>query len=333
MSTLFWAVFDEEQKKKTEEILATFDKDSKDEMGMMSITIALSSLMFPGTSVLHTRLRYVYLVGWIFVEALNSKKEFTMELLHKKEKELRKVLQKKKGEDKESFYGILGSTKMIDDDGDGEELSQPPFSVYFNLLKEWGIVTDKTVSVLEIDKDSFCSKFIEIIEDKSFKNDTFVLSESEKEYIEGKIPESILYTIFNDSLALRDKQHFVDFDIDLIKDSEQKKLFENAQNFSILMWGTMLYYNYYLGNESDDLKDNFNIWKSRVKNVVSSDWKQSTTLYYVIDTVNDTQKLFINNWYKYVKENINKLSLDNPPIIKNRVKARKLVAENLSKVR
>jgi len=317
MSTLFWAVFDEEQKKKTEEILATFDKDSKDEMGMMSITIALSSLMFPGTSVLHTRLRYVYLVGWIFVEALNSKKEFTMELLHKKEKELRKVLQKKKGEDKESFYGILGSTKMIDDDGDGEELSQPPFSVYFNLLKEWGIVTDKTVSVLEIDKDSFCSKFIEIIEDKSFKNDTFVLSESEKEYIEGKIPESILYTIFNDSLALRDKQHFVDFDIDLIKDSEQKKLFENAQNFSILMWGTMLYYNYYLGNESDDLKDNFNIWKSRVKNVVSSDWKQSTTLYYVIDTVNDTQKLFINNWYKYVKENINKLSLDNPPIIKN----------------
>jgi len=311
VSSLFWAVFDEEQKKKTEEILATFDKDSKDEMGMMSITIALSSLMFPGTSVLHTRLRYVFLVGWIFVEALKSKKEFTIRLLHIKEKELRKVLQEKKEKDKESFYGILGSTKMIDDDGDGEELSQPPFSVYFNLLKEWEIITDKNVSVLEIDKDSFCSKFIEIIEDGNFKNNTFVLSESEKKYLKGKIPKSILHSIFNDPLALEDKQHFVDFDINPIKDGEQKELFENAQNFSILMWGTMLYYNYYLGNESDDLKKKFDTWKSRVKDVVNSDWEPLATLDYVIDTVNDTQKLFINNWYDYVK-NMSNLDLENP---------------------
>lgn len=311
MSTLFWAVFDEEQKKKTEEILATFDKDSKDEMGMMSITIALSSLMFPGTSVLHTRLRYVYLVGWIFVEALNSKKEFTMELLHKKEKELRKVLQEKKGKDKESFYGILGSTKMIDDDGDGEELSQPPFTVYFNLLKEWEIITDKNVSLLEIDEGSFCSEFLDIVKHEDFKHNTFALSKSEKEYIKRKIPKSILHSIFDDSLALADKQHFVDFDIDLIKDSEQKKLFENAQNFSILMWGTMLYYNYYLGNESDDLEKKFDTWKSRVKDVVSSDWEPLTTLDYVI-VINGTQELFINNWYYYVKANMNNLDLEKP---------------------
>jgi len=59
MSKLFWAVFDQNQKNKTEEILATIEKDSKDEMGLMGITIALSNKMFPGTSVLHTRLRYI----------------------------------------------------------------------------------------------------------------------------------------------------------------------------------------------------------------------------------------------------------------------------------
>ncbi|HIP26137.1 MAG TPA: hypothetical protein EYG80_00590 [Flavobacteriaceae bacterium] len=312
MSKLFWAVMDESQKQKTEEILATFDKDSKDEMGLMNITISLSSLMFPGTSVLHTRLRYIYLVGWIFLEALKSKKEFTTELLHKKEKELRKILQEKKKEDKEAFVGILGSTKIVDNDGDGEELSQPPFSVYFNLLKEWKIIKDDNLSVSELYKESFCPKFIEIIEDDSFRNDTFELIESEKEYIVKKIPKSILSTIFDSNIELEQKQHFVDFDIELIQKDAQRKLFKYAQNFSLLMWGTMLYYNYYLGNESDDLKKRLDIWKERVKDVVDSDWKPSKTLDYVTDKINSSQIEFISKWYEYVKQNKDNLNLENP---------------------
>jgi len=312
MSSLFWAVYDEEQKKKAEEILATFDKDSKDEMGLMGITMTLSSLMFPGTSVLHTRLRYIYLVGWIFLEAIKSKKEFTIELLHKKEKELRKILQEQKKEDTQAYIGILGSTKLIDSDGDGEELSQPPFSVYFNLLKEWSIVNDKNISVTELYKESFCPQYVELIENDDFINDTFELNKNEKEYIVQQIPESILATIFNDDIELEQKEHFVDFDIALIKNDEQKRLFEYAQNFSLLMWGTMLYYNYYLGNESDDLKKRFKTWQERVLTVVESDWKPSDTLEFVSDKTNASQIMFIENWYEYVKQNIDNLDLEKP---------------------
>jgi len=312
MSSLFWVVYDEEQKKKAEEILSTFNKDSKDEMGLMSITIALSSKMFPGTSVLHTRLRYIYLVGWIFLEAIKSKKELTIELLHKKEKELRKILQEQKKEDKKAYTGILGSTKLIDIDGDGEELSQPPFSVYFNLLKEWNIVNDKNLSVVELYKESFCSKYIELIEYDDFKNNTFELTQNEKEYIVQQIPKSILSTIFNDDIELEQKKHFVYFDINLIEDVEQKILFEYAQNFSLLMWGTMLYYNYYLGNESDDLKKRFKTWKKIVKYVVQSDWEPSDTLEFVSNKTNASQKSFIKSWYEYVKLNIDNLDLENP---------------------
>jgi hypothetical protein len=317
MSKLFWAVYDEEQKKKAEEILATFDKDSKDEMGLMGITMTLSSLMFPGTSVLHTRLRYIYLVGWIFLEAFKSKKELSIELLHQKEKELRQILQEQKKEDKKEFTGILGSTKIIDDDGDGEDLSQPPFSVYLNLLKEWNIIRDKTLSVVELEKDVFCLEYIEIIEDSNFKNSTFLLTKSEKKYIAKKIPTSILNTIFNveNDVELEEKQHFVDFEIEAIKDDEQKKLFQYAQNFSLLMWGTMLYYNYYLGNESDDLKKKFEVWRKRVKEVVESGWKPEDTLSLVSDKVKPTQKEFVNSWYKYVGEN--NLDLENPNNIDN----------------
>ena len=312
MSSLFWAVYDEEQKKKAEEILATFDKDSKDEMGLMGITMTLSSLMFPGTSVLHTRLRYIYLVGWIFLEAIESKKELTIELLHKKEKELRKILQEQKKEDTQAYIGILGSTKLIDSDGDGEELSQPPFSVYFNLLKEWSIVNDKNISVTELYKESFCPQYVELIENDDFINDTFELNKNEKEYIVQQIPESILATIFNDDIELEQKEHFVDFDIALIKNDEQKRLFEYAQNFSLLMWGTMLYYNYYLGNESDDLKKRFKTWQERVLTVVESDWKPSDTLEFVNDKANASQIMFIENWYEYVKQNIDNLDLEKP---------------------
>lgn len=56
MSSLFWAVLDREQKEKSEELLSTFDKESKDEFGLMSLTIALSNLMFPCTSVFHKKL-------------------------------------------------------------------------------------------------------------------------------------------------------------------------------------------------------------------------------------------------------------------------------------
>jgi len=317
MSSLFWAVYDEEQKKKSEEILATFDKDSKDEMGLMGITMSLSSLMFPGTSVLHTRLRYIYLVGWIFVEAFKSNKAFSRELLHQKEKELRKILQTEKKINKNDFVGILGSTKIIDDDGDGEELSQPPFSVYFNLLKEWDIIKDKNISIIDIDKESFCNEYIAIIENENFKNNTFKLTNTEKAYIVKKIPPSILHTIFETNITLAEKQHFVDFDTILIDNPEQKILFENAQKFSILMWGTMLYYNYYLGNESDELKEKFDTWKKIVKPIVKSTWKPSDNILTLVK-VNSSQINFINQWYEYIKKEYKNLELENPKKIDNK---------------
>jgi len=317
MSSLFWAVYDEEQKKKSEEILATFDKDSKDEMGLMGITMSLSSLMFPGTSVLHTKLRYIYLVGWIFLEAFKSKKKFSRELLHDREKNLRKILQTEKKINKDDFVGILGSTKIIDEDGDGEELSQPPFSVYFNLLKEWDIIKDKNISIIDIDKESFCNEYIEIIENENFKNNTFKLTNTEKAYIVKKIPPSILHTIFETNITLAEKQHFVDFDTILIDNPEQKILFENAQKFSILMWGTMLYYNYYLGNESDELKEKFDTWKKIVKPIVKSTWKPSDNILTLVK-VNSSQINFINQWYEYIKKEYKNLELENPKKIDNK---------------
>jgi len=316
MSSLFWAVLDNDQKKQAAEILATFDKDSKDEMGLMSITIALSNLMFPGTSVLHTRLRYVYLIGWIFLEAMKSNNELSKDILHKKEKELRKVLQLNKGQNpSEDYFGILGSTKIIDRNGDGDELSQPPFSVYFNLLKEWNIIIDKSLSITELYRGCFCPKYLKILEN-DFDNSTFKLSEDECEYIVNKIPLSILHSIFKQNIALESKEHFVDFDATKIEDELQQKLFKDAQNFSLLMWGVMLYYDFYLDNNSAQLKNNFKVWSSRIKDVII-DWNPEETLEHVEQSVSSSQREFIIDWFEYIKKNINNISLENPAKITN----------------
>ena len=314
MSALFWAVFDEKQKAKAEEILATFDKDSKDEMGLMSITMALSSLMFPGTSVLHTRLRYVFLVGWIFLEALKHK-SVTLELLHKKEKELRKILQneKKNCTDSNLYLGILGVTKIIDLDGEGENLSQPPFSIYFNLLKEWNIIRDKSISVNETYREVFCSEYLEILENK-FDISTFILTKQEKSYISKVIPDSILSTIFEKNIYLPDEV-FLDFDVAKIGDQAKEEIFIKSQNLSLLMWGVMLYYNYYLSGENSELEENFIIWKQGIKEMMKSDWIPQMTLNLVTSVVNISQELFIDNWFKYIKKYGKDITLENAPKI------------------
>ena len=108
------------------------------------------------------------------------------------------------------------------------------------------------------------------------------------------------------------------FDINLIKNNEQKILFENAQNFSILMWGTMLYYDYYLGNESNDLKKKFDIWSDSLSYIVESTWKPSNILTLVKEKINSSQINFINQWYEYIKKEYKNLELENPKKIDNK---------------
>lgn len=45
------------------------DRESRDELGLSSIRDPLGDMLFPGTSVLHTRARYLLLVPWVYARA------------------------------------------------------------------------------------------------------------------------------------------------------------------------------------------------------------------------------------------------------------------------
>lgn len=73
-STLSWIDRDSKARDRTLRILSLFqEKESRDELGLGSVRDSLADQLFPGTSTIQTRLRYMLFVPWIY-HSLEEKK-------------------------------------------------------------------------------------------------------------------------------------------------------------------------------------------------------------------------------------------------------------------
>jgi hypothetical protein len=67
MSSLSWIDFDEVERQRARRIMALFrEKDSRDELGLGPIRDSIADHLFPGTSTIQTRVRYMLFVPWIY---------------------------------------------------------------------------------------------------------------------------------------------------------------------------------------------------------------------------------------------------------------------------
>lgn len=67
MSSFAWLAFSEAEKRQVLDALAGLkDQDTRDELGLGAIRDSLSDSLFPGTSTLTTRARYLLLISWAF---------------------------------------------------------------------------------------------------------------------------------------------------------------------------------------------------------------------------------------------------------------------------
>lgn len=67
MSALAWIDFDQTDRDRVRRIMDLFGvEESRDELGLGGVRDALSDLMFPGTSTIQTRLRYMLFVPWLY---------------------------------------------------------------------------------------------------------------------------------------------------------------------------------------------------------------------------------------------------------------------------
>ena len=129
-SSLTWVDHDSVAREKSFQIIDMFkERDSRDELGLGTIRDSFSDKLFPGTSTIQTRLRYMLIIPWMF-QRLEIKRIPSHEIeaqARRLELQLIRPLA-----DSEDSLGVFGA-------GVGQGLKRLPSEVYWSGLKEWGI--------------------------------------------------------------------------------------------------------------------------------------------------------------------------------------------------
>lgn len=75
--TLGWTMLSREEMRQVERSLANSEQDTRDEIGFLLIHQGFADRFFPGTSVQHTRVRYIFFVPWLYLQAASSRRRAT----------------------------------------------------------------------------------------------------------------------------------------------------------------------------------------------------------------------------------------------------------------
>lgn len=133
MSALSWIVFDERERELAQQLVDAFrEKGTLDELGLRQIQLPVSDQLFPGITTLHTRLRYVLFVPWIYAmaEKRNASPEALAEEARDRQVQLIGALEN--GGEQTGIIGIRTRSKN----------GPLPSNVYWGTLRSWGIRTD-----------------------------------------------------------------------------------------------------------------------------------------------------------------------------------------------
>ena len=125
-----WIDFDNKDRNKILSVLSWLSgPETLDELGIGVVRDAFSDILFPGTSTVQTRAKYLLLVPYILLELEKQKgleyREF-LAALERKEKDLIQILKEENAE------GVIGSRA-------GEKLKRRPSEIYWNALHTYGI--------------------------------------------------------------------------------------------------------------------------------------------------------------------------------------------------
>ena len=128
-----WVLLSREAVARAEEALASNEKGVRDEVGFLALHQGFADRFFPGTSVLHTRLRYVLFVPWLMEKVAADAATDIARRFSAAETALAGQL--KAGPDP---HGIIGGRVWP------RETAQPPSMAYWSALGSWGILRQQS---------------------------------------------------------------------------------------------------------------------------------------------------------------------------------------------
>jgi hypothetical protein len=132
MSSVFgWLDQDDAQRASMNEIVRMFqDQGSVDELGIGAIRDAFSNSFFPGTSVLHTRVRYLLFIPWLVAEASRKAPSSEVARSELRRQEVRLIRALLAGDER---AGVIGSQRQ-------EKLKTMPSQIYWPVLQRFEIL-------------------------------------------------------------------------------------------------------------------------------------------------------------------------------------------------
>lgn len=129
-SSLTWVDHDPAARERSLRILALFhERESRDELGLGGIRDSFADQLFPGTSTIQTRLRYMLFVPWIYTR-LEKQRVPPEEFAARADRVERALVTPLLDSDDQA--GVFGRTA-------GKGLKRLPSSVYWAGLGSWGI--------------------------------------------------------------------------------------------------------------------------------------------------------------------------------------------------
>ncbi len=131
-----WLDADEQQRRTMMEVIALFrDEGTLDEIGIGTVRDTIANALFPGLSVVHTRLRYALFIPWLVEDAVRNARSSTgaADRLRRLEiKLIESLLAGTDGLTDAESSGVIGSRSR-------ERLQRMPSAIYWGTLKTWGI--------------------------------------------------------------------------------------------------------------------------------------------------------------------------------------------------
>lgn len=287
VSTFGWLDTDSEQRRKMLDVVDLFkDQSTVDELGIGSIRDALGDALFPGTSYVHTRLRYVLFIPWLLQRAGAGGTPAQMSAEFRK-LEYRLISSLLAGGERP---GVIGNTAR-------GKLKRMPSGIYWSALGAWGIRT------AEVSTDAFfrrqhdyrelAARTLRADDPESrdslpgagldphlpdpptdlLKAVTFELRVEDEQYLSDRIAATTLGSLLS-WLIYNEPPDLPDYPWDLANldtaPQQLRDVCDHARRFHTAIYGAVLLYNLLLARKSDqpDLVEGYeneiDVWRDEL---------------------------------------------------------------------
>lgn len=348
-STIAWLDADSDDQARMRDIIKLFtDKDSRDELGLGQVRDTISDALFPGTSVLLTRARYLLFVPWCFQLAEGRTDPLVVADRHE-----RTLIATLRSSGVDDLTGLLGARA-------GQSLQTLPSTIYWGSLRRYGILGDEYISKADVfrpisrgsDGDdaphrraptAWSATLPSIPEEFPHSIDrAFELSRDEAEWLRDRIldraPGTLLAHLMDNAPLKESRSPWSDPGVSTAT-GEARELLRNAEAFSTAMHGASLLYNLLLAEEYeatiseerrrfaapiDDYRERLSRWAERATSARLDDWDVHE---FVTWTFRRSATAIAPGTVRFIRGWVDELHARGPDAVADAISFRKLVRD------